>query len=465
MNIKQITGISLIALGIISPTFSEPMAIKALPQEMDQYPLDALSKNVIDKRILLKLANQDFKDEAIKRAQKGEFISIDHIVLNKSAAYTASLKEVTDLHAAYEAALNGFNSTKEEPEAVKSLRATLAEKQMQYEKLEDEDISASLSSDTKTDKLKREIKFLELEIDGQKAEIASLETRKKVTENKLKGVDKSKVEVIKKIDGMIAGFSDNIAEIQASVNENEAKIQRLKAESEQEFSLSARAKGLRDKRFSRHLVKKDIQDVKAKLKEELTKHNTGRVNKKAVNAALYNFYDGYAAFVEQFVGVGQSAQNCLEQCTQMLLAKAEDTLTKPEGTCSVGALPPRIPSGSDVDPDDVLDKKVSTAAAVVRDGDLDEEVSTVAVVGDGDSDEDEKVKTRSLTKQEEVLMGYIVNRGWAIKRDRHKTLLKVELEKNCEQIKALSKDTSLTEKQRDQFVRFLRLDDVKKQCK
>jgi predicted nucleic acid-binding Zn-ribbon protein len=315
MNITQMTGISLIALGLITPVLAEPTVVSAAPLEaLQKNSLDDLAQKIVVARIGVDLANQDFKDEAIKQAQKGLFSSIDDLVLNKNAAYTRALKEVKDLHAAYEDALSGFNSEKEEPEAVKKLRATLAEKEEAYLRLEEEDSSASLSAETNAAKFKREIQFLELEINGKKDDMASLDGRKKAIEGKLKGLKASKspkVEIIKQTEATIQDFENQISSLQLAIKEHEEKISGLKEKAEQDSGISARKQGLIDKRTAKKSMKQEIQAVKAELKQTLEQYSTGRVNKKAVNKALYAFYEAYAKFIDDFIGAEKNKENCL----------------------------------------------------------------------------------------------------------------------------------------------------------
>ncbi|HCU07219.1 MAG TPA: hypothetical protein DIC42_06570 [Holosporales bacterium] len=438
MNIKTMTGISLIALGLMTPVLAEPTAVSAAPlQVLDKNPLDDLAQKIIVARIGVDLANQDFKDEAVKRAQKGVFSSIDDLVVNKNIAYTMALKEVRALHTAYEDALSGFNSEKEEPEAVKKLRAALAEKEDAYSRLEEEDTSASLSSDTNAEKSKREIKFLELENDGKKDEVASIEGRKKAIEGKLKGLKAGKapkVEIIQQTEAMLQDVEGQIGKLQLAIKENEEKIEGLKAKSEQDSGISARKQGLLDKRADKKLVKQDIQAIKADLKKALEKYSTGRVNKKAVNKALYAFYESYAKFIDDFIGAEKNKENCLSATVLAPEQKPEPELVSPVDDTLSDALTPKMeaddvalnPSRQD---DPVVAPKEAVQAAPV----LDENMK--AVIG-------------NIVKYMKPSMD---------DKSRAKLLTKIDPAKNCKAIVSYIETVSPADADVDkvsQFVRF-----------
>lgn len=434
MNIKKLTGLSFMALGLITPVLGESDAVNAAPlQVLDKNPLDDLAQKIIVARIAVDLANQDFKDEAIKKAQKGVFSSIDDLVLNKNAAYTMALKEVRALHAAYEDALSGFNSAKEEPESVKKLRATLAEKEDAYSRLEEEDASASLSDETNAAKFKREIQFLALETDGKKEEMASLDGRKKAVEGKLKGLKagkSQKVEIIQQTEAMIQDFETQIANLQLSIKENEEKITSLKEKAEQDSGISARKQGLLDKRTAKKSMKQDIQAVKAELKKALAQYSTGRVNKKEVNKALYAFYEAYAKFIDDFIGTEKNKENCLSATVFVPQVKPESA---PPVDDTIGLTPEAVADDVALSPEQQDDPVVAPKEAVQTAPVLDENMK--AVVGN-------IVKYMKPSIDD---------------KSRAKLLIKIDPVKNCKAIVSYIETASAADadvEKVSQFVRF-----------
>lgn len=346
MNIKQLTKISLMALGAIAPLFAAPVIEQKEADSAAQNP-DNLMMNIIKQKEVVKQSEEQFKKLVASLIRKGQLVSIDALVTNKTPEYTAAWKKVNELHAAYKAANGDFSSGKDEPEAVKKLRADLTAKQESYKKLEEEDTSVSLSAVTNAAQFKQKIQFLELEISGQKDDIASIEGQKKSTEGKLKGLKAKKtpnVDIIQQTETMIQNFDGQIAKLQQAIKENEKKVDDLKENIEQDSGISLKKQGLLDKRSTKKAMQQDIYAIKADLKKALEQHSAGRVNKKAVKDALDAVVIAYTQFVQKFINSDDWAQNCLEKCTELLLQNTENDLTKPAGTCAAGGGAPGVSS-------------------------------------------------------------------------------------------------------------------------
>ncbi|HCU07220.1 MAG TPA: hypothetical protein DIC42_06575 [Holosporales bacterium] len=377
MYINKLTGISIIALGAISPLLAEPTNVSVA-----QDP-DVLIQKITEQKNAVKGSEEQFKELVGLLIQKGQLVSIDALVANKTPEYIADWGKVKALHEAYEAAQNGFSSGKDEPEAVKALRADLAAKQEASDSLEENDNSASLDATPNSEQLKKKISVLESENENTYKTLEDYAKMDRVTQGAIKGLQgKAKsakgaaadryAGLIKDKEDLLAANAAKIKTAQEAIKKNETEIASLKAESEGGSALSARAQGLKDKRGAKKIMQQEIKVIKANLKKALEQYSTGRVNKKAVKGALSEVVVAYTQFVQKFVGSGQGAQNCLEKCTELLLKRTEDSLNKPEGTCSVGGVAPGVPSpvAAIQQPIEADDEAVVNDNAGVNDGAL-----------------------------------------------------------------------------------------------
>lgn len=347
MYMNKLTGISIIALGAISPLLADPTVVSVA-----QDP-EVLIQKITEQKNAVKVSEEQFKQLVGLLIQKGELVSLDALVENKTPDYIQDWAKIKALHVAYEAAQSGFSAGKDEPEAVKALRADLAAKQESYDRLEEEDNSASLDATPNSEQLKRKITVLESENENLYKTLEEYTKMDRVTQGAIKGLQgKAKsaksaaadryAALIKDKEALLAENAVKIKKAQEDIKKNEAEIARLKADSDGGGALSARAQGLKDKRDAKKIIQQEIKVIKANLKKALEQYSTGRVNKKAVKSALSEVVVAYTQFVQKFVASGQGAQNCLEKCTELLLQRTEDSLNTPAGTCSVGGVAPGL---------------------------------------------------------------------------------------------------------------------------
>jgi chromosome segregation ATPase len=347
MYMNKLTGISIIALGAISSLVAEPGVVSVA-----QDP-EILIQKITEQKNAVKNSEAEFKQLVERLIQKGQLVSIDALVDNKTPEYLQDWEKIKALHAAYETSQSSFAAGKDEPEAVKVLRAELAAKQESANKLEEDDNSASLDATPNSEQLKQKITVLESANENLYNTLAEYTKMDRATQGAIKGLQ-SKVKsakgaaadryagLIKDKEDLIAANAAKIKTAQEAIKKNETEIANLKAESEGGSAISARAQGLKDKRVAKSAIQKEIKLIKANLKAALEQHSTGRVNKKALKSALSEVVVAYTQFVQKFIGSGQGAQNCLEKCTELLLQKTEDSLSKPAGTCSVGGVAPGL---------------------------------------------------------------------------------------------------------------------------
>ena len=405
MYINKLTGISIIALGAISPLLAEPAVVL-----VSQDP-EVLIQKITEQKNAVKVSEEQFKQLVGLLIQKGELVSIDALVENKTPDYIQDWAKIKALHVAYEAAQSGFAAGKDEPEAVKALRADLAAKQESYDRLEEEDNSAFLDATPNSEQLKRKITVLESENENLYKTLEEYTKMDRVTQGAIKGLQgKAKsakgaaadryAGLIKDKEALLAENAVKIKKAQEDIKKNEAEIARLKADSDGGGALSARAQGLKDKRDAKKIIQQEIKVIKANLKKALEQYSTGRVNKKAVKSALSEVVVAYTQFVQKFVASGQGAQNCLEKCTELLLQRTEDSLNKPAGTCSVGGVAPGLadpvpPVQSSIEADDAVrpDDNVSAnnGALVVSKGNFNRATSS-SVADAADAAEVEKIQ-------------------------------------------------------------------------
>lgn len=463
MYLKKLTGISLIALGALSPLMADVKTVNkgvkrvaasaGMMKDMDDIPAEAtdMINTIIKERDAVQTTEDQFKQLVERLVQKGIIVPIDALVADKTQEYANAWAEISALNAAYEAAQNGFASDKKEPEEVKTLRGNLAKKQAEYDDLEYNDASPSLVVQPNAGKLNGQIALLEGKNQDLSKAIEVYNNIDRVTKGKIKGLESK----AKRGDKRLAGFietqetllSENnlkIEKAQQEIKNNETEIQDLKAESEKDSGLSKRPQGLSDKRLAKQLVEKEIKRIKADLKIALKTYSTGRVNKKAVNQALSNVVEAYTQFVQKFVGSAQGSQNCLPECTKMLLAKTEEGLTNPTGTCTAGSLPPEMMTDSDGDIDD--------RGHVPNHND--------ALGDETDTKKTSEAPSLKLNSEETRLIGQISSLMNSSKNttSKHKKLLlsRINITKNLSTIKALSTDNRLDKAEQETLKNFIK---------